>query len=196
MRHVQRRRLRRLVPDEALIRRRARGAPVRELAADYDVAHTTLVRYFARPEVVKQLKAAANELRAEDQAAARRRRAERQLEREVRRKAREQAALERAQEAHSRAARAKSASRRRPPRTSYEAWLDERDARRPLTRAELYSTADEIAARVVAEGGGIQAVIEATDSRTLENVVCGIDPAILVQAYDNDLLARAQAPPA
>lgn len=118
------------------------------------------------------------------------------MEREVQRRAKEQAAVEREQEAHSRAALAKIASRRRPARSSYEAWLDERDARRPLTRAELHSTADEIAARVVAEGGGIQAVIEATGSRTLENVVSGIDPAILVQAYDNDLLARAQAPPA
>jgi hypothetical protein len=68
--------------------------------------------------------------------------------------------------------------------------------RRPPTRAELHSTADEIAARVVASGGGMQAVIDATGFRTLENVVRGIDPAIVTQAYDNDLLARAQAPPA
>ena len=41
----------------------------------------------------------------------------------------------------------------------------------------------------------MQAVLEATGFRTLENVVRGIDPAILVLALDNDLLARAQPPP-
>jgi len=191
----RRRRLRRLVPDEALTRRRAAGEPLRELASEYDVSHTTLGRYFERPEVAKQLKEAARELRAEERALAARRAAERRLEREVRRKAKEQAAGEREQADRARAAVAEITSRRRRARTSYEAWLDEHDARRPLTRAELHSTADEIAARVVASGGGMQAVIEATGARTLENVVSGIDPAILAQAYDNDLLARAQARP-
>jgi hypothetical protein len=41
----------------------------------------------------------------------------------------------------------------------------------------------------------MQAVIEATGGRTLENVVRGIDPAILAQALDNDLLAREHAQP-
>jgi hypothetical protein len=169
---------------------------LRELASDYDVAHTSLGRYFERPEVVKQLKEAATQLRAEERALAARRMADRRLEREVRRKAKEQAAAEREQERHSHEVVAEITSRRRPACTPYEAWLDERDARRPLTRAELWSTADEIAARVVAEGGGMQAVIDATGFRTLENVTRGIDPAIVRQAYDNDLLARAQAPPA
>ena len=63
----RRRRLRKLVPDAELIRRRAAGEPLRELASDYDdVAHTTLGRYFKRPEVAKQL-------RAEQRAAAARR---------------------------------------------------------------------------------------------------------------------------
>ena len=80
-------------------------------------------------------------------------------------------------------------SSRRRPRSGYEAWLDERDARRPpLTRAELHSENDEIAAGVVAAGGGIQEVIDATGLRTLENVVGLIDPAIIKQAFDNDLL--------
>lgn len=35
-----RRRLRKLVPDAELIRRRAAGEPLRELASDYEVAHT------------------------------------------------------------------------------------------------------------------------------------------------------------
>ncbi len=39
----RRRRLRRLVPDAELIRRRAAGEPLRELARDYEVAHTTLL---------------------------------------------------------------------------------------------------------------------------------------------------------
>lgn len=73
---------------------------------------------------------------------------------------------------------------------AYEAWLDERDARVPLTRRELWSRGDEIAAGVVADGGGIEAVIEATGSRTLDNVVSTIDPEIVKQAYDNDLLAE------
>ena len=42
---MKRRRLRKLVPDGELIRRRAAGEPLRELASDYDVAHTTLGRF-------------------------------------------------------------------------------------------------------------------------------------------------------
>jgi len=38
----------------------------------------------------------------------------------------------------------------------------------------------------------MQAVIEATGLRTLENVVGLIDPAILKQALDNHALERAQ----
>jgi hypothetical protein len=190
-----RRRLRRLVPDGELLRRRAAGEPLRELASDYGVAHTTLLRYFGRPEVAKQLREAAQELRAEERALAGQRAAVRRREREVRRRAKEQAESEREQARRVQAAAEAIASRRRRARIPDEAWLDERDLRRPPTRAELHSQADEIAARVVARGGGIQAVIDATGARTLENVVRSIDPAILVQAFDNDLLARAQARP-
>jgi hypothetical protein len=189
------RRLRRLVPDAELIRRRAAGEPLRALAFDYDVAHTTLGRYFERPEVAKQLRQAAKQLRAEQRAAAARRSAERRLEQEVRRKAREQAARECEHAQRASATLAERTSRRRRPRSDFEAWLDERDARRPLTRAELYSENDEIAARVVAAGGGMQAVIEATGLRTLENVVSLIDPVLLKQAYDNDILSAARPPP-
>jgi DNA invertase Pin-like site-specific DNA recombinase len=59
----RRRRLRRLVPDQELIRRRAAGEPLRALASDYDVAHTTLGRYFRRPELAKQVKQPANKKR-------------------------------------------------------------------------------------------------------------------------------------
>jgi hypothetical protein len=95
----QRRRLRRLVPDVELVRRRAAGETLRVLAADYGVAHTTLGRYFARPEVVRQLREAGQ---GEQRAAATRRVAERRAERAIRRQAKEQAALARAQDLRSR----------------------------------------------------------------------------------------------
>lgn len=188
----RRRRLRKLVPDEELIRRRAADEPLRELASDYNVVHTTLGRFFERPDVVRQLRQARQELRAGERALANRRSAERRLELETRRKAKEQAAAELAQARA--AARTTERARRRGPRTGYEAWLDERDARVPWTRADLHSTHDQTAARVVAEGGGIQAIIEATDLRSLDNVTRSIDPAILAQAYDNDAIAKVQSP--
>jgi hypothetical protein len=64
-----------------------------------------------------------------------------------------------------------------------------------FTRADQHNWNDDTAARVVAAGGGMQAVIAATGLRTRENVLGLIDPAILVQALDNDLLAQAQPPP-
>lgn len=78
-------------------------------------------------------------------------------------------------------------------RGAYAAWLDERDARVPLTRADLYSRNDDTAARIVAAGGGMQAVIEATGLRTRENVLRLIDPAILEEARQNDAAAAAAA---
>src|SRR5439155_6201861 len=106
-----------------------------------------------------------------------------------------QAAAERDQARRACAALAERASRRLRARSPYEAWLEVREARLPLTRAVLHSQNDEAAARVVAEGGGMQAVIDATGSRTLENVARLIDPAILKQALDNDVLEQAQPPP-
>jgi hypothetical protein len=190
---MKRRRLRKLVPDGELIRRRAAGERLRELASDYDVAHTTLGRYFERPEVKKQLGEAAKQLRVAQRALAARRSVEGRAEQEVRRKAKVQARAEREQ-ARAVATLAKRTSRR-PARTPYEAWLDERDARVPLTRADLHSGHDVTAARVVAQGGGIQAVIDATDLRSLNNVVNLIDPDILSKAYDNDALAQTQSSP-
>jgi hypothetical protein len=117
----RRRRLRRLAPDQELIRRRAAGEPLRELASDYDVAHTTLGRYFERPELAKQVREAAKQLRAE---AARRSAERRRLEREVRGKAREQVAAERKQARRARAAARVVSSRRRRARSPEEARLD------------------------------------------------------------------------
>jgi hypothetical protein len=62
------RKLRKLLPDDALFRRRAAGEPLRDIAPDYDVSHTSLARYFRRPAAVKQLKRAAQLNRAEERA--------------------------------------------------------------------------------------------------------------------------------
>jgi hypothetical protein len=83
-------RLRRLAPDSALFRRRAAGEPLRELGRDYGVAHTTLGRYFARPEAVRELKRATRLNRAEQRAAEARRRTQEQAERAARRRAKQQ----------------------------------------------------------------------------------------------------------
>jgi lambda repressor-like predicted transcriptional regulator len=63
---------------------------------------------------------------------------------------------------------------------------------RRAARAEP-SQAGERAAGAVEAGGGVQAVIEATRLRTLENVLRLIDPAVLAQAFANDQ-ARARGP--
>jgi hypothetical protein len=165
---------------------------LRALASDFEVSHTTLGRYFRRPELAKQVKQAAKELRAEaPRCSAKRRR----LEREVRGKARKQAASEREQARRLRAAARERGSRRPYADGSQEAWLDEQDARQPLIRADQHSRADVIAARVVAAGGGSEAVIEATDLRSFENVARLIDPAIVKRALDNDSLEEKRRPP-
>ena len=86
-----RRRLRQLAPDAKLISRRAAGERLRQLASDYGVAHTTLGRYFARPQIKTEVAQERRRLRAVQAA----RVSEwRRLEPEVRRLADEQAALE------------------------------------------------------------------------------------------------------
>jgi hypothetical protein len=183
------RRLRRLLPDAQLLRRRAAGEPLRVLACDYGVAHTTLGRYLARPQVASELRQVRRSLGTEWREAAKQRARERHLEQEVRRRAKEEeAALAREQ------ARPATAP---PPRrrTAYEAWLDEHDARRPWTRADLRSQSDDLAERAVAAGGGIEAVLEATGLRTRENVLRLIEPTILVRALENEAAAEAAAEP-
>jgi len=185
------RRLRRLVPDEQLVRRRAAGETLRGLGREYGVAHTTLGRYFARPQVARELREARRRAREERRASAAQAAAERRLEREVRRRAKTQAALER--ELARPAPEAGRAPRVR--RSRYAEWLDERDARRPLTRADLRSGGDDLAERAVAAGGGMEAVLEATGLRTRENVLRVIDPAILVRAFANDAAAEGARTP-
>jgi hypothetical protein len=158
------------------------------LAADYAVAHTTLSRYFARKDVAAQLRHARQALEAEVRTAKARRAAERQIERTVRRQAKKEAALVRSFSEG-------DVQPRRARRSAYEAWLDEHDTRRPLLRQDLRSRCDELAARAAESGGGIDALIEATGLRTLENLVRSIDPAILVRAYDNDAAVRPSAEP-
>ena len=191
---VRRRRLRKLVPDAELVRRRAAGETFRELAPDYGVVHSTLVRYFERPEVAKQVRQAARQLRAESRALEGRRRIERRLAQDVRRNAKEQIAREREQARRAPAPGRQQRSRRPSAGGSYIAWLDERDARVPLTRADRWSRNDRVASDAVEAGGGMQAVIDATGLNTSENVARLIDPAIVKHALDNDILNGTKPP--
>jgi hypothetical protein len=59
---------RRLAADTSLIQHRAAGEPLRQLAHDYQVAHTTLSRYFARTDVKRQLQPTRRQLRAQRRA--------------------------------------------------------------------------------------------------------------------------------
>ena len=67
---------------------------MRELARDYDVSHTTLSRYFRRPDVSKQLQQAEQLARAERRAAEARWRAEQKAAREARRSAKQRKVAE------------------------------------------------------------------------------------------------------
>lgn len=189
-----RRRLRRLVADEALVRRRAAGEPLRELARDYDVAHTTLGRYFARPELQRALKEANRQHRAEQRQLRARGSSERRLKREVRQRAEEQATLERERERRYRAEVAEWSSDR-PRGDAYASWLHNRYEPELRRASDLHSTYDQEALQVVVEGGGTEALLAATELPTLESAAAQIDPVILARAFDNDLLERAQPQP-
>ena len=82
--------LRKLSPDEALFRRRAGGEPLRDLAPDYGVRHTTLSRYFARPEAAKELQRMQRLIRTEQREAEADRRAEERAKRAAQRRAKQQ----------------------------------------------------------------------------------------------------------
>ena len=149
-------RLRKLAPDAALFRRRAAGEPLRELAPDDRVVHTTLGRYFARPEAVRELKRAARLNRAERRAAEARERAAAQAEREAGAHAERRpppGGRTQADAAGAAVAPAQAVAARRPPSrdggedtggggrrrgrsSAYADWLDERDtaaAPRPIS---------------------------------------------------------------
>jgi hypothetical protein len=97
-----------------------------------------------------------------------------------------------------RAVAARIAARRRSrpsARSGHADWLDEHELGQPLSRADLYSWNDSTAAAIVAAGGGIEALLEATGLRSRENLFGLIDPALLVGALDNDAKAKAAAQP-
>jgi hypothetical protein len=192
----RRRRLRKLAPDEELLRRRAAGEPLRQLAADYRVAHTTLCRYFARPEVKKQLELMVKQQRAEQRRVAAGRVAERRLERSVRKRAEEQVAREWQQERLYRREVVEWNMGRRFRGDGYAAWLDQRDAPKPRRRrADRHNTYDKEAEEVVGAGGGVQALLEKTELPTVQAAADCIDPQLLTQVFDNDARARAQPRP-
>jgi hypothetical protein len=169
--------LRRLVPDEALIERRAAGESLRQLADAYGVAHTTLLHYFRRTDVVLELREARKRVQVERRALKAQREQELRQERELRRRAREEAEHDRLVEAW------------KPPERAYRTaeidWLDSKDDPRGSASFEGYSANDRKAAEVVAAGGGVDEVIEATGLRTRENVY-RLDAQIISRALKND----------
>jgi hypothetical protein len=166
------RRLRRLLPDEDLVRRRAAGEPLRRLALDYGVAHTTLARYFRRPEAAQQLRRARRGAQVERRAAAAEQLEERRLVREVRRQARERAAQARERARHSGSG-----------------------AGRTLTGGVRGTRINSLAELAVCAGGGLEAVAEATGLRTRANVLQLIDATPMLRAVDNDRAAFAVREP-
>jgi hypothetical protein len=169
------RRLRRLAPDHALYERRVAGEPLRTLALDYDVAHTTLLRHFRRSDAVLELRDARWRLQAKRKAL---QAEERHLKQYVRERAREDKKRDRLLEAW------------RPPRGSqpsdYVDWLNLRDAPRGLSSRQRYSTSDDVAKTAVEAGGGVEQVMQATGLRGLEKVARNIDPQIMGDALAND----------
>jgi DNA invertase Pin-like site-specific DNA recombinase len=178
------RRLRRLAPDHVLYERRVAGEPLRTLALDYDVTHTTLLRHFRRSDAVLELREARRRLQAKRKAL---HAEERQMKQYVRERAREDKKRDRLLEAW------------RPPRGSqpsdYVDWLNLRDAPRGLTSRQRYSTSDDSAKTAVEAGGGVEQVMQATGLRGLANIVRNIDPQIMRDALANDArLARKLRP--
>jgi hypothetical protein len=181
------RRLRRLSPDPELFDRRVAGESLRTLAPDYRVAHTTLLRYFGRPDVRIELREARRRLLLKRKALAAQRAEERLLKQDVRRRAREQAARER------NLLRLRAIAVARPRRSGIGGWLDEHEAPRGLLRRERWSEHDRVAEQAVAAGGGVDEVIAVTGLRTRENVYRLIDPETTVRALANQKRRRPAA---
>jgi hypothetical protein len=169
------RRLRSLRPDQALFDRRAAGESLRSLAREYEVNHTSLVRFFRRPEAALALGEARRRLQKERKA---RQENERRLVRYVQTRARQDQKRDQLLLAWT------------PPKRLHLSEemvrLDANDAPRGLTSRQRYSENDDKAAEVVASGGGAEQVLEATGLRTLENVLRNIDPQIMRAALAND----------
>jgi hypothetical protein len=168
------RRLRRLVPDEALFDRRVAGESLRVLARDYGVEHSTLSDFFRRPDGVIGLGEARLRLQEERKT---RQATLRRLQQDVQRRAR-------ADKEHDR--RLEAWARRRPRRSGYEGWLDEHDAPRGLSSRERFSMNDDLAETVVAAGGGVEQVIDVTGLRTCGNALHSIDAQTMRRALAND----------
>jgi hypothetical protein len=178
------RRLRRLVPDQALYERRVAGEPLRTLALDYDVAHTTLLRHFRRSDAGLELREARRRLQEERKAL---QAEERHMKQYVRQRAREDKERDHLLETW------KPLEGSQP--SDYVDWLNLRDAPRGLTSRQRYSANDDVAKTVVDAGGGVEQVIQATGLRSRENVVRNIDPQIMRDALANDAkLSRKRQP--
>jgi hypothetical protein len=177
------RRLRQLAPDQALYDRCVAGESLHSLAPDYGVVHSTLSRHFRKPEAVLELREARRRLQAERRA---RRAEERSLEQEVRSRAREDAEHDRQLEAW---------KRHRPRRSGYAGWLDAHDAPRGLHSRARYSESDHVAETVVAAGGGVEQIIDATPLRGRENILRNIDAQIMRRGVENDSKFPANARP-
>jgi len=177
------RRLRRLVPDEALFDRRVDGESLRAIAPDYGVEHTTLGDFFRRADGVLGLEEARRRLQAASKA---RQATEEELEQDVRKRAQEDKEYDRRLEAWERG---------RPRRSGYEGWLDEHDAPKGAHSRSRYSRNDDSAEAAVAAGGGVGQVIEETGLRTRENALRNIDAQIMQRALANDTKFPSNARP-
>ena len=176
------RRLRRLVPDEALFDRRVAGESLRVLARDYGVEHSTLSDFFRRPDGVLGLGEARLRLHEERKT---RQATLRRLKQDVQRRAR-------ADKEHDR--RLEAWARRRPRRSGYEGWLDERDAPRGLSSRDRFSVSDDLAEAVVAVDGGLEQVIDAT-GLSPENALANVDFQLMRRVLANDTKFPSNARP-
>lgn len=176
------RRLRRLVPDEELFDRRVAGESQRVLARDYGVAHSTLGDFFRRPDGVLGLREARLRLR---EAGKTRQATLRRLKQDVQQRALQDKDHDRRLEAW---------ARRRPRRSGYPGWHDERDAPRGLSSRQRFSGSDDVAEAVIAAGGGVEQVMAAT-RLSRENAMRNINPQIMWRALANDTRFPSNARP-
>jgi len=176
------RRLRRLVPDEALFDRRVAGESLRAIAPDYGVEHTTLSDFFRRPDGVLGLEEARRRLQAARKA---RQATERELRQTVRKRARKD-------KRHDRGLAAWPPSRW--PDGTIQAWLDERDGPRGMSSRKRFNENHVLAERVVEACGGLEQVVDATHL-SVANALRNVDAQIMVRAMANDTKFPSNARP-